>query len=69
MINLRNSPFLWIADGSGIAESADMALERAIVIQKRLMNNGWKEDQINLSTGQRNNPLAIRNRCVIVYFE
>jgi len=58
-----------IADGSGIAESADMALERAIVIQKRLMNNGWKEDQINLSTGQRNNPLAIRNRCVIVYFE
>ncbi len=58
-----------IADGSGVAESSDMALERAIVIQKRLMNNGWKEEQINLSTGQRNNPLAIRNRCVIVYFE
>ena len=58
-----------IADGSGIAESADMALERAIFIQRLMVRNGWKEEQLRLTTGQRNNAHAIRNRCVIVYKE
>jgi hypothetical protein len=58
-----------IADGSGIAESADVALDRAEVIKKVMIENGWKEEHIQLSTGQRDNPRAVRNRCVIVYFE
>lgn len=58
-----------IADGSGIAESADMALDRAIVIQRVLMAKGWKGENIHLSTGQRSSPHPLRNRCVIIYFE
>jgi hypothetical protein len=58
-----------IADGSGIAESSDMALVRAILVQKKMVNSGWSENKIHLSTGQRNNPLVIRNRCVIVFIE
>jgi len=58
-----------IADGSGIAESADMALDRAEVIQNILIQQGVKNEHIHLSTGQRINPNTIRNRCVIVYIE
>lgn len=58
-----------IADGSGIAESADMALDRAIVIQNQMLKNGWKAENIQLSTGQRTSPRAIRNRCAIVFME
>ncbi|MFZ1677498.1 MAG: hypothetical protein WBP41_03900 [Saprospiraceae bacterium] len=58
-----------IADGGGIAESADIALDRAIVVQRVLVAKGWKAEQIHLSTGQRSSPHAIRNRCVIIYFE
>ncbi len=58
-----------IANGSGIAESSDVALDRAEVIKKMMIDAGWKENHIQLSTGQRNNPRAVRNRCVIVYFE
>jgi hypothetical protein len=57
------------ADGSGIAEPADVALDRALIIKKIILNAGWKEEQIQLSTGQRNHPLALQNRCVVVYFE
>lgn len=57
------------ADGSGIAEPADIALDRALVIKKIILNAGWKEEQIQLSTGQRNHPLTLQNRCVVVYFE
>ncbi|MEO6132911.1 MAG: hypothetical protein ABIQ02_13760, partial [Saprospiraceae bacterium] len=58
-----------IADGSGIAESADMALDRAILIQRVMIENGWPGERIHLSTGQRSSPHPIRNRCVIVYFK
>jgi len=58
-----------IADGSGIAESADVALDRAIIVQRVLIDKGWKGDRIRLSTGQRSNAQTIRNRCVIIYFE
>lgn len=57
------------ADGSGIAEPADIAMDRAMYIKKQIMNTGWKEEQIMLSTGQRNHPLTLRNRCVVIYFE
>jgi hypothetical protein len=57
------------ADGSGIAEPADMAMDRAMYIKKQIMNTGWKEEQIILSTWQRNHPLTLRNRCVVIYFE
>lgn len=57
------------ADGSGIAEPADIALDRALIIKKIILNAGCKEEQIQLSTGQRNHPLALQNRCVVVYFE
>ncbi len=57
------------ADGSGIAEPADIALDRALIIKKIILNAGWKEEQIQLSTGQRNHPLALQNRCVVIYFE
>ena len=57
------------ADGSGIAEPADIALDRALIIKKIILNAGWKEEQIQLSTGQRNHPLALQNRGVVVYFE
>jgi len=56
-----------IADGSGIAEPTDMAMERALVIQQQMIKTGWDEERIHLSTGQRSNPNSIRNRCVIVY--
>lgn len=58
-----------IADGGGIAESADIALDRAIIVQRVLVAKGWKPEQIHLSTGQRSSPYAVRNRCVIIYFE
>jgi len=57
------------ADGSGVAESSEIALERALYISDILLNDGWEKDQIQISSGQRNHPLALRNRCVIVYFE
>lgn len=57
------------ADGTGISESSDIAWERALAVKKIILQNGWEEYQINLSTGQRNHPEPIRNRCVIIYFE
>jgi hypothetical protein len=63
------SAIVGIADGSGIVESADVAMDRALYMQKELIKNGWMEDHIHLSAGQRSDPLAIRNRCVIIYKE
>jgi hypothetical protein len=57
------------ADGSGIAEPSDMAMERALFIKDAALQKGWKDEQIKLSTGQRNHPLTLWNRCVVVYFE
>lgn len=57
------------ADGTGIAESTDEALGRANEMYKMLLQYGWKDEEIFLTTGQRNHPLTLRNRCVIVYFE
>jgi hypothetical protein len=57
------------ADGSGIAESSDMAIERAEYIKERLISQGRKAETIVLSSGQRNNPHTLLNRCVLVYFE
>ena len=57
------------ADGSGIAEPSDMAMERAMYISHAAMDKGWKDEQIILSTGQRNHPLTLWNRCVVIYFE
>ena len=58
-----------IADATGIAESADVAWERAATIKKRLHQKGWNEDLIRISTGQRNLEQYVKNRCVILYFE
>ncbi len=58
-----------MADGTGISESGDVAWERAIVIQNKLIDNGWTEDRINITTEQRNYSESIRNRCVMIYFD
>ena len=57
------------ADATGIVESSEQGFERAMVIKNKLLANGWKEEQLALSTGQRNQPLTLRNRCVVIYFE
>jgi hypothetical protein len=57
------------ADGTGIAESSDVALERAAIIQEALLQRGWKSEMIHLSNEQRNTSQAMHNRCVLVYFE
>jgi hypothetical protein len=57
------------ADGTGIAESSDLANDRAEMIKMRWMKTGWKEELIRLTTGQRNSPHTLQNRCVMVYFE
>ncbi len=57
------------ADGTGIAESAEVAVDRAEWIKDRWVKTGWKEESIHLSSGQRNNPHTLQNRCVVVYFE
>lgn len=57
------------ADGSGIAEAADVAWERALVVKKKLIANGWEDDKINISTGQRSSTQSVSNRCVVIYFE
>ncbi len=57
------------ADGSGIAEASDVAHERALYVRDKLVGEGWREEQIAISTGQRHHPLAFRNRCVVVYYE
>lgn len=57
------------ADGTGIAESSETAIDRADVLRKRLLASGWKEEMIHLSAGQRNDPHTLLNRCVLVYIE
>lgn len=57
------------ADGTGISESADVAWERVLVVRNRVLENGWNDQMISVSTGQRNHESAIRNRCVVIYFE
>ena len=57
------------ASGTGIAEPMDMAMERALSIKQIALDNGWDEAQILLSTGQRNHPLTLRNRCVVLFIE
>jgi hypothetical protein len=57
------------ADGTGIAESSDVAVDRAVMIKDRWIKAGWKQEFIHLSTGQRNTPNTLQNRCVIIYFE
>lgn len=57
------------ASGAGIAEPMDMAMERALMIKQIAIDNGWREEQIILSTGQRNHPLTLRNRCVVLFIE
>lgn len=68
-MNSRNLQIVGTADGSGIAEPADLAMDRALEIKQMILNKGWKEEQLILSTGQRNHPLTLRNRCVVLYFE
>jgi len=57
------------ADGTGIAESSDVAVERAEMIKARWHKAGWNEESIQLTTGQRNNSYTLQNRCVVIYFE
>jgi hypothetical protein len=57
------------ADATGIVESSEQGFERAISIKHKLMAIGWTDDHILISTGQRNQPLTLRNRCVVIYFE
>lgn len=58
-----------IADGTGIAESSDMAVERAVSLRKIFLMEGWTEDQMEITTGQRNENESLRNRCVLIFFE
>jgi hypothetical protein len=58
-----------IADGTGIAESSDMAMERGLYMKEILSEASIHSDSVNLSTGQRNLSNAIQNRCVIIYNE
>lgn len=67
--NLTKLHITGTADGGGIAEPSDWAMERALYIKNTAVDKGWKEDQIQLSTGQRNHPLTLWNRCVVLYFE
>ncbi len=57
------------ADGTGIAESSDVAVARAIVIRDALIRSGWNEERIIMTTGQRNHTDPIRNRCALLFFE
>lgn len=57
------------ADGTGIAESSDMAMERALYIKGLLMGSHPGINNFHLATGQREFPLKIRNRCALIYFE
>jgi len=57
-----------IADGTGISESADVAWERANVIKEKVMRHGWNDQLIIINTGQRNQSMPVRNRCVLIYF-
>lgn len=57
-----------IADGGGIAEPLDAGMERALYIEKMIKTSGDNVDSTELSAGQRNHPLALRNRCVVLYF-
>lgn len=57
------------ADGRGIAEPADIAMDRAMMIQGIVLQSGWNADQIALSTDQRSHFLTLRNRCVKLFFE
>lgn len=57
------------ADGTGIAESSDMAIERAQYIKEFWLARGVADASIQLSAGQRNSPYPLRNRCVMIYFE
>lgn len=57
------------ADGTGVSESADMGWERALVIKKELINQGWTEDRITINSDQRSHSVSVRNRCVIIYFQ
>ncbi len=57
------------ADGTGIAESSDVAVARAIVIRDALIRSGWTEDRIVMTTGQRSHVDPMMNRCALVYFE
>ena len=56
------------ADGTGISESADVAWERANVIKEKVIRQGWHEQLIIINTGQRNQSMPVRNRCVLIYF-
>ena len=64
-----NTHIVGTADGTGIAEATDVAWERALVVKKKLIENGWYDDKIIITTGQRSSTQPVRNRCVIIYFE
>ncbi len=57
------------ADGTGIAESSDVAVARAIVVRDALIRGGWTEERIVMTTGQRNHTDPLRNRCALLVFE
>ena len=61
--------FVGTADGTGISESADMAWERANWVKGLVQRRGIPDDKMIISTGQRNLSKAVRNRCVIMYYE
>lgn len=64
-----NIQLVGTADGSGISEATDIAWERAYLLRQRLLKKGWAEENIIITTGQRSHENAIRNRCVIIFFE
>jgi|GEM_PF-1004653 len=66
----KNEMFLiGTADGTGIAESSDVAFDRADMIRNRWVKAGWKSESVHISSGQGNSPHTLQNRCVLVYFE
>jgi hypothetical protein len=57
------------ADGTGIAESSDLAIDRAMYIKDRWKAKGMRETDFELTAEQRSNDNAVQNRWVMIYFE
>src|SRR5688500_4346139 len=57
------------ADGTGISESSEMGWDRALSIKRELISHGWSDENIQISTEQRNSLKGIQNRCVMINFE
>jgi hypothetical protein len=57
------------ADGTGISESSDVAMDRAAWVRQVLIRQGHDSTTLQISGGQRNHPHTLLNRCVLMYLE